>query len=181
MPATGIRRQNARRIKKMKGAVPILLLLLVMTTGCAMLWAASGRMGLADRAILAFADPDPRAQRLYEWPWVAFGSENGTDSLSYRIRNRIELPGGETGEVRIDLGSPLKNSCLLRAEILLEEGGTFFESGLLTPGTQIRTARIQTDLEPGEYAATAWFYAVDPEDLNEMGRVSEPIRIVVSS
>lgn len=176
MSATVIRRQNARRIRKTGRCVPLVLLLLVMTTGCAMLWAASFRTGLAAREWMAFSDTDPRAQRLFEGPLASFGSENALDELSYRIRSRIELTDGEA---RIDLGSPLKNSCLLRAEILLEEGEAFFESGLLAPGTQIRTAQPQTGLAPGEYEATAWFYAVDPGDLSETGRVSEPVLIVV--
>lgn len=56
---------------------------------------------------------------------------------------------------------------------------TIYESKGIRPGQYIEYIRLQKELRPGEYAATALFSAYDAEDLSEQGRVAVKITVVV--
>ncbi|ROT87910.1 hypothetical protein [Gordonibacter urolithinfaciens] len=72
------------------------------------------------------------------------------------------------------------NRYLMRVAIVLDgTGETVFESKALKPGTYLETVELASDLDPGNYAATATFTALDPESREEVGRAGAKVTLSV--
>lgn len=92
--------------------------------------------------------------------------------------NPVFANGSAEGSLEIE--NVPGNQYLMRVEITLDNTGeTVYTTKYIEPNSHIQTAALNTELEKGEYPATATFYAYDSASLSEMGRVSTQITIVV--
>lgn len=56
---------------------------------------------------------------------------------------------------------------------------TIYRSGLIEPGSYIDRAPLDTPLDPGTYACTANFFAIDPQTKRTVAQAAAPITLTV--
>lgn len=72
------------------------------------------------------------------------------------------------------------NQYLMRVQIQLDATGeVLYETGLIEPNHHIQTAKLDVELEKGEYPATAVFNAYDPETEEYVGSAGAKMTIKV--
>lgn len=85
-----------------------------------------------------------------------------------------------TAEGNLEIENVPNNRYSMIVQITLNDSGeTVYDSGLIDPNYHVQTDALDKDLEPGEYPATAAFYAYDMEDLEEVGSTACQITITV--
>lgn len=101
--------------------------------------------------------------------------ENGMLQVSINA-NPVFLNGTAEGNLRIENapGNPYD----MRVTLTLEDGSVVYASGGLKPNYHIERDTLDSDLDAGEYAATARFYAVD-KNHKDLGVVEQEITITV--
>ncbi|WP_165253965.1 flagellar protein FliS [Adlercreutzia sp. ZJ304] len=88
--------------------------------------------------------------------------EDGTSEGEFRIEN---VPG---------------NRYLMQVVITLDDTGEeVYRTGIIEPDHHIQKDTLDKDLDPGTYAATAKFLALDPETEEEIGQAAAKISLVV--
>lgn len=72
------------------------------------------------------------------------------------------------------------NRYVMQVAITLDDTGeTVYESKGLKPGSYIEDITLSSDLEPGNYAATATFSALDADSLEEVGKAAAKVTLSV--
>ena len=72
------------------------------------------------------------------------------------------------------------NRYVMQVSIALDDSGeTVYESKALKPGSYIESVELSNDLDPGNYAATATFSALDPDSLEEVGKAAAKVTLSV--
>lgn len=99
--------------------------------------------------------------------------------LTIAIQNNLEFENG-TSEAVANIENPPSNTFVTKVIITLDKTGeVVYESGGLEPGKFIEKIKLNKDLDPGTYPATAEFQAFDPKDLKQRGSTSGQITITV--
>ena len=74
------------------------------------------------------------------------------------------------------------NRYLMQVLITLDDTGELiYETGLIEPNHHIQSAKLDVELEKGEYLATAVFNAYDPETEEYIGSAGAKLTITVLS
>lgn len=105
--------------------------------------------------------------------------EEGMFDIS--IASDVTFANGQAeGELRIE--NVPGNRYLMEVELVRDDTGeTLYTSGLIEPGYHIQAARLDVDLDPGEYACTAVFTALDPQSEEAVGSAAAQVRVTVAS
>lgn len=94
--------------------------------------------------------------------------------------NPVFERGGSEGNLMLE--NPANNAKLLVVEIYLEDTQELiYKSKAIPVGTYIENARLDKVLEPGQYAATAYFKAYREDDHSYIGQAGASIAITVLS
>lgn len=92
--------------------------------------------------------------------------------------NPVFATGGSEGNLMLE--NPAHNAKLLVVEIYMEETGELiYQSKALPVGSYIENARLDKVLEPGQYAAVAYFKGYREEDHSYIGQAGAAITITV--
>lgn len=95
------------------------------------------------------------------------------------INGRPIFENGEA-EGNLEIENVPNNRYLMRVEIELDDTGELvYSTKYIEPNMHIQRAKLDVPLSEGTYAATAVFYAYDPETLMEMGSISNKITVYV--
>ena len=80
------------------------------------------------------------------------------------------------------LENPANNAKLIVVEIYIDETEELvYKSKAIPAGSYIESAQLDKVLEPGEYAATAYFNAYREDDQSYIGRSGAAIKLTVLS
>ena len=72
------------------------------------------------------------------------------------------------------------NRYLMQVTISLDDTGeAVYESKAIKPGSYIEDVSLASDLEPGDYPATATFAALDPDSREEVGQAAAKVTLSV--
>ncbi|WP_139651364.1 hypothetical protein [Raoultibacter phocaeensis] len=103
--------------------------------------------------------------------------EEGMFNIS--IASLIEFPDGTSPGIAYIENVP-GNRYLMQVKIVLDDAGeTVYESKAIKPGSYIESVILAADLEPGDYAATATFSALDPETRESVGQAAAKVTLSV--
>lgn len=103
--------------------------------------------------------------------------EDGMFNISIASAIVFETPSAE-GQARIE--NIAANHYHMQVDILLDETGeTVYSSQLIQPGYSIEYIKLNRELEPGEYPATAVFSAITQEELQLFGTAAAQITLYV--
>lgn len=103
--------------------------------------------------------------------------EEGMFNIS--IASVIEFPDGTTPGTAYIENVP-GNRYVMKVTITLDDTGeTVYESKGLKPGSYIEDITLTKDLEPGNYAATATFSALDTDSLEEIGKAAAKVTLSI--
>lgn len=103
--------------------------------------------------------------------------EEGMFNIS--IASVIEFADGTTPGTAYIENVP-GNRYVMKVTITLDDTGeTVYESKGLKPGSYIEDITLTKDLEPGNYAATATFSALDTDSLEEIGKAAAKVTLSV--
>ena len=103
--------------------------------------------------------------------------EEGMFNISIASSIVFESPTGE-GEARIE--NIQANRYHMQVDIFLDETGErIYSSKLIQPGYSIAHIRLDKELEPGQYAATAMFSAITQDKFELFGQAGAQIDIYI--
>lgn len=103
--------------------------------------------------------------------------EEGMFNIS--ISSLIEFENG-TAPGKAYIENVPGNRYVMQVTITLDDTGEIaYESKGIKPGNYIEDITLSEDFEPGDYAATATFSALDPESLEEVGKAAAKVTLVV--
>ena len=101
--------------------------------------------------------------------------------IAFSINTNPVFESGSS-EGNLMLENPANNAKLLVVEIYVDETEELiYKSKAIPAGSYIENARLDKVLEPGEYAATAYFNAYREDDQSYIGRSGAAIKITVLS
>ncbi len=101
--------------------------------------------------------------------------------IAFSINTNPVFESGSS-EGNLLLENPENNAKLIVVEIYVDDTGELiYKSKAIPAGSYIEKARLDKVLEPGEYAATAYFNAYREEDQSYIGRSGAAITITVLS
>ena len=105
--------------------------------------------------------------------------EEGMFNIS--IASSVEFADGASeGELRIE--NVPNNPYLMKVEITRDDTGeTVYASGMIEPNHHIQNARLDVDLEAGDYPCTAVFYAYGKDDEQLVGQAAAKMTVSVLS
>ena len=103
--------------------------------------------------------------------------EEGMFNIS--IANLVEMQDGSS-EAELRIENVPGNRYLMQVEITRDDTGeVIYASGIIEPNYHIQSAKLDVDLDAGEYACTAVFNALDPETEDSMGQAAAKMTISV--
>lgn len=86
----------------------------------------------------------------------------------------------ETGEGAANIENIAANHYHMQVDIYLDDTDELvYSSKLIQPGYSIENIRLNRELEPGQYAATAIFSAITQEEMQLFGTAGAQIRLLV--
>lgn len=139
-------------------------------------------LGIRQQREKAFADVDglePDAERSGGEVFSLLLGQNAEDELSYEIKGEL-LFKTASSEGELLLKNPAKNRYPIRLELLLDKSGErVLKTGLLLPGYILKATPLDEKIENGSYEATAVISAVDPESLESVGSVTQPVKLII--
>lgn len=101
--------------------------------------------------------------------------------IAFSINTNPVFESGSS-EGNLMLENPANNAKLLVVEIYVDETEELiYKSKAIPAGSYIESARLDKVLEPGDYAATAYFNAYREDDQSYIGRSGAAIKITVLS
>ena len=160
-------------------------LLLPACVACALFAAAAGFLAnrgpgdsleLADNATMGVLPGIDPAQRQAELQQILDES-----MISFSINTSpVFETGGAEGNLMLE--NPATNAKLLVVEIYMDDTQELiYQSKALPAGSYIETTRLDKLLEPGSYAATAYFKAYRESDHSYVGQVGADLTLSVLS
>lgn len=103
--------------------------------------------------------------------------EEGMFNIS--ISSLIEFDDG-TASGKAYIENVPGNRYVMQVTLTLDDANeTVYESKGIKPGNYIEDITLLKDLEPGDYAATATFSALDPDSLEEVGKAAAKVTLSV--
>lgn len=103
--------------------------------------------------------------------------EEGMFNIS--IASTVQLEDG-TSEAELRIENVPNNPYLMKVEITRDDtGDTIYTSGLIEPNHHIQKAKLDVDLDAGDYPCTAVFYAHDKEDEHLIGQAAAKLTVQV--
>lgn len=103
--------------------------------------------------------------------------EEGMFNIS--IASTVQLEDG-TSEAELRIENVPNNPYLMKVEITRDDTGeTIYTSGLIEPNHHIQKAKLDVDLDAGDYPCTAVFYAHDKEDEQLIGQAAAKLTVSV--
>lgn len=131
---------------------------------------------LADNATIGILPGIDLAQRQAE---LQQQLDEGMIAFSINT-NPVFETGGSEGNLMLE--NPANNAKLLVVEIYMDDTQELiYRSKAIPVGAYIENARLDKVLEPGQYAATAYFKAYREEDHSYIGQAGAAISITVLS
>ena len=160
--------------------IGIVLLVLILAAAAVFIWAKFFRDTGYERYQFDTAAMAGRIQQMTEEEIQAELNrvvEEGMFNIS--IASAIVFPSPTSeGEARIE--NIAANHYHMQVDITLDETGeTVYSSKLIQPGYSIENIKLEKELEPGEYAATAVFNAITQQELQLFGQAAAQITIYV--
>ena len=105
-------------------------------------------------------------------------TQSGSQFFSYRINSTpVFRRDGSEGNILVE--NPSINAYLMILELETSDRLEVYQSGYLAPGQYLPSICLQESLNPGQYPATAYFQAVDPENLEIIWTTQCPVTITV--
>lgn len=103
--------------------------------------------------------------------------EEGMFNIS--ISSLIEFENG-TAPGKAYIENVPGNRYVMQVTLTLDDANeAVYESKGIKPGNYIEDITLSKDLEPGDYAATATFSALDPDSLEEVGKAAAKVTLSV--
>ena len=103
--------------------------------------------------------------------------EEGTMIISMNLNPVFE---NGTAEGNLGIYNDSENRFGQVVEIFLNsDNRLLYRSGLISPGNHVANGRLLADLEPGDYACTAFFTSVDGDTAEAVGKAGAEIIISV--
>ena len=175
--------ENAPKKQKKKPLIIVALCLLLLIIGSAAIWLAreddsaeNDPLALDDNAtmgVLPGIDIAERQAQLQEQ------LDEGMIAFSINA-SPVFATGGSEGNLMLE--NPANNAKLVVVEIYINETGELvYQSKALPVGSYIENVRLDKVLEPGEYAATAYFKGYRESDHAYIGQAGAAITITVLS
>ena len=95
------------------------------------------------------------------------------------IASSVEFADGTSeGELRIE--NVPNNPYLMKVEITCDDTGeAVYTSGMIEPNHHIQKARLDVDLDAGDYPCTAVFYAYGKDDEQLVGQAAAKMTVSV--
>lgn len=135
-----------RKIK----AVIFLLLAVALAAGgvlAGIRWSSRQSSGEAQTG--AAAETDKNAEE-YTGDRETYTGEKNTDTIDIPGYRSITLKAGETRQA-VNFHNPEQNTCYFRISLLLSDGTTLWQSGLIGPGKGVYEIELNKALEAGTY------------------------------
>lgn len=105
--------------------------------------------------------------------------EEGMFNIS--IASYIQLEDGAS-EAELRIENVPNNPYLMKVEITRDDTGeTIYTSGIIEPNHHIQKAKLDVDLDAGEYPCTAVFYAHSKDDERLVGQAAAKLTITVQN
>ncbi len=164
--------------KKKIALAAVLCLLLAAAGGWYFLRDSGGNnsLELADNATIGILPGVDIAQRQAE---LQQQLDEGMIAFSINT-SPVFATGGSEGNLMLE--NPGNNAKLLVVEIYLDDTQELiYQSGAIPVGAYIENAGLNKVLEPGQYAATAYFKAYREDDQSYIGQAGAAINITVLS
>ena len=135
---------------------------------------ADASLELADNATVGILPGIDIAQRQAE-----LQQELDEGMIAFSINtNPVFATGGSEGNLMLE--NPANNAKLLVVEIYIDDTQELiYQSKAIPVGSYIENAALDKVLEPGQYAATAYFKAYREDDYSYIGQVGAAINITV--
>jgi len=128
---------------------------------------------------LLIENADSRATNTSHGITALFDDENAADEFSYEIKQNLNFESSDS-EAKLFLKNPSVNRYIMQLELVCGDE-TVLKTGNIAPGQIIKEVKLDIELSKGEYDATAYIYAVDPESYKTVGMVTQPITINIKS
>lgn len=137
---------------------------------------ANDSLELADNATIGILPGVDIAQRQAE-----LQQQLDESMVAFSINtNPVFETGGSEGNLMLE--NPANNAKLLVVEIYMDDTQELiYKSKAIPVGAYIENARLDKVLEPGQYAATAYFMAYREDDHSYIGQAGAAISITVLS
>lgn len=167
-----------KKRKKLLLIAAILCVLLLITGGWFFLTnqGTNDTLELADNATIGILPGVDLAQRQAE---LQQQLDEGMIAFSINT-NPVFATGGSEGNLMLE--NPANNAKLLVVEIYIDDTQELiYQSKAIPVGAYIESAGLDKVLEPGQYAATAYFKAYREDDYSYIGQAGAAISITVLS
>lgn len=108
----------------------------------------------------------------------AGGLAGGDGRFGYRLNTRLRFASA-SGEAWLLAESSEQNQGILRVIIRDEAGENLCKTGFIRPGWHLPKTRLLGELKPGSYSATAYLQVIDPQTLQELCVLQQPVTVEV--
>ncbi len=160
-------RKKGKRFAVTAAALSVVILTVGMVTA-----------NIDDSSISPVEGADDRATDASQGITALFNKENAADEFSYEIKRELSFEDGDSVG-KLLLKNPSVNRYIMYLEIKTDDE-LVLRTGNIAPGQMIKEAKLDIELSKGEYQATAYIYAVDPESYKTAGMVTQPITIKIN-
>lgn len=105
--------------------------------------------------------------------------EEGMFNIS--IASTVQLEDGAS-EAELRIENVPNNPYLMKVELNRDDTGeTVYTSGMIEPNHHIQKAKLDVDLDAGEYPCTAVFYAYDKQSEELVGQAAAKLTVLVQN
>ena len=159
-------------------AMGILVLLIVMVLcGIVVLLVAGRESGSVPAAVIP-SDIEGMDERVESAgsPILFPNKKNDPETFSYEINAKPVFESWDAeGDLKIE--NPSRNLYLMAVELVQDDGQVVFRSGYIRPGQKLEQAALDVRLAPGDHPLTALICAVDPQTLELLGILEQPVTV----
>lgn len=159
--------------------IGILLILIVMVAAAALYIIQTQSQAVEASLPLDLEHIDSRISPIKQKLFAMPTSKNEPGKFSYQIHSTLKFDDA-TDETEFAIENPANNLYLMVVELVQQpEDEVIFRSGYIPPGYRIAKATLDTSVGQGEHAATAIFYALDPETRDIIGMLEQPVALII--